>query len=113
MLHHHHPERHQSNDHHQTYTYYNFSDACRLKSNSMPRSFVERKQRKKRPKMGIKLESQLPKALCKHRKPCESTEEALILPPMGKALKSEQVTTISEVSNSFVPKCNNNQLVYL
>ena len=113
LLHHHHPERHQYNDHHQTYANYNFSDACRLKSNSMPRSFVERKQRKKRPKIGIKLDSQLPKASCKHRKPCDVTEEALFLPPMGKKLKSEPVTTISEVSNSFVPKCNNNQLVYL
>ena len=63
--------------------------------------------------MGIKLDSQLPKALCNHPKPYDFTEEALFLPPVGKELKSEPVTTISEVSNSFVPKCNNNQLVYL
>ena len=112
-MHHHHPERHQYNDHHQPYTYYGFSEACRFKSNSMPRSFIERKKRKKRPKMGIKLDSQLPKALCNHPKPYDFTEEALFLPPVGKELKSEPVTTISEVSNSFVPKCNNNQLVYL
>ena len=74
---------------------------------------MERKQRKKRPKMGIKLDSQLPKALCKHQKPCDFTEEALFLTPVEKELKSEPVTTISEVSNSFVPKCNNSQLVYL
>ena len=63
--------------------------------------------------MGIKLDSHLPKALCKHRKPRDFTDEGLFLPPVEKELKSEPVTTMSEVSNSFVPKCNNNQLVYL
>ena len=93
-----------------------FSHICKTKSNSMPRSSVERKQRRKRTKMCKKVENKQlanmsqPDHISKTRKPIEA-ENLNVSEPS----KSEPISTISSVElNNFVPKMNNSEtLVYL
>ena len=110
LYHKHHPQDKTTSQH------CKFSHVCKTKSNSMPRSSGERKQRRRRTKMCKKVEnkqlenmSHIPH-ISKTGKPIEA--ETLHI---SKPSKSEPISTISSAElNTFVPKMNNSdRLVYL
>jgi len=87
-------------------------NVCKIKSNSMPRSFVERKQRRKRTKMckkgGNKIEQKLSQGSLKDQ-PNKEMEQ-----PVSECLKFDSISPLPPVLNNFIPKSNKNEgLVYL
>merc|ERR1712150_316226 len=89
------------------------SHVCKTKSNSMPRSFVERRKRRKRAKVCNNFES----TISKYRFDLPNTYKGHTTVERPQAVsqqKSEPVSTISEVFGSnFVFRVNKEKLVYL
>ena len=83
---------------------------CNIKSNSIPRSVVERKQRRKRTKMCKKLESKLDNIL--HLSHNSQTRPSSATLPVTESTP-EPVSTISLERHVIIPKKNNEPLVYL
>ena len=100
LLYHRHSDR--------TFPNFKLSHVCKVKSNSMPRSVVERRKWRKRSKMYKQLENRLKDIL---HPPCNSqmlsNSENI---PLG---DSTPITTISAAQSIIVPKRTNQKLVYL
>ena len=94
--------------------YKEISHVCKIKSNSMPRSFVERKQRRKRTKMCRKVENKNveQKVLLGSSKDQPKKE---LVKQASECLKSDTIISpLPLVLNNFIPKINKNEnLVYL
>ena len=95
--------------------YKEISHVCKIKSNSMPRSFVERKQRRKRTKMCKKVENKnvVEQKLLQGSFKDQPKKE--IVKPASECLKSDTIISpLPLVLNNFIPKINKNEgLVYL
>ena len=90
-------------------SYPSTSQVCKIKSNSIPRSAVERKQRRKRTKVYRKMESKWENS---NSTPLNS--ETLLNPlPSTKSTSEEPASSISFSSNKFVSKTSSDQVVYL
>ena len=90
----------------------NTSCVYKIKSNSIPRSSVERKQRRKRTKMCKKMENKLGNNTFT---PLNSQNLLTPLPiPTTKPTSNEPAPSVSSSSsNKFVSKVNNDRVVYL
>ena len=86
------------------------SHVCKLKSNSIPRSAVERKQRRKRTKMCKKLESRLDNSLHLPHNSHTPPSSATLAPTEP---TSEPILAAILAPNKNVPKTNNERLIYL
>ena len=114
LYHKHHPQKDKT-----TSLHCKFSHVCKTKSNSIPRSSVERKQRRKRTKMCKMVENKQPENMSQlhHMSKTNKAIEAENL-NVSEPSKSEPISTISSVElNNFpkiVPKIHSSEtLVYL
>ena len=95
--------------HEHDFLYPSTSEVCKIKSNSIPRSAVERKQRRKRTKMCRKMENKLENS---NSTPM-SSEKLLNQLPSTKSTSEKPASSNSLPLNTFVSKTKSDQVVYL